>query len=255
MSVVSVINFKGGTGKSTTAQNLGHAVAMTGRDVLIIDGDRQRNTTDTLLGTPDLEPNLVDVMTGRSRLVEAIRQARDHLYVLPSHTDLEKVSTYLKDHRKAYTTVKRELAELGDCYALVLIDQAGAYSSVMESLLLASDSVIVPTELEPYSVQGLFDMFKKLEDELEDPLHVVGIVPYNANYSREMTKQYIRELHEHFGDLVTDAVGTDVNCSYAQSNGQTIFEYEQTSRVKSRAAADFRRLARLFLPEEETING
>jgi chromosome partitioning protein len=253
MRVVSVLNFKGGTGKSTVTINLAHAIAMAGRDVLILDGDRQRNTTWTLLGD-EITPTLSDVMTGKCQLADAIKESRENLYVVPSDTDLEKVGTYLKDHRKAYYTVAKQLETLDPQPYLVLIDHPGAYSTVMEALLLASHEMLIPCELEPYSVQGLFDMFQKLQEELEDhALTNSGIIPYNANFSRVMTKQYINELREEFGDLVLDVVSTDINVSYAQSEQLSIFEYEAKHKLKSRAAADFRKLASRFLPVSAEI--
>jgi chromosome partitioning protein len=254
VKVVSVLNFKGGTGKSSVVENLAHAVALEGYDVLVLDGDRQRNSTDTLLGNPNITPTLADVMQMKVPLTSAIRQARDHLYVVPSDTDLEKVGTYLKEHRRAYTHVRRELQALGERYALVLIDHAGAYSTVMEALLLASTHMLIPCELEPYSVQGLFDMFAKLQQELEDhELQNAGIIPYNTNYSKKMTQQYIDELREEFGDLVTEPISTDTNVSYAQSNKMTLFEYEKSEKVKSQAAKDFRVLAQRFLPVQQGV--
>jgi cellulose biosynthesis protein BcsQ len=68
-----------------------------------------------------------------------------------------------------------------------------------------------------------------------------------------MTKQYIDELREEFGELVLDVVSTDINVSYAQSEQLSIFEYEAKHKIRSRAAADFRKLAERFLPIEETI--
>ena len=253
MRVISVLNFKGGTGKTSVVINLAHAIAQAGQDVLILDGDRQRNTSWTLLGD-DVTPTLADVMTGKCQLADAIREARESLYIVPSDTDLEKVGTYLKDHRKAYYTVAKQLETLDPQPYLVLIDHAGAYSTVMESLLLASSEMLIPCELEPYSVQGLFDMFKKLQDELEDhTLANSGIIPYNANFTRIMTKQYIDDLSKEFGDLVLNVVNTDINVSYAQSEQLTIFEYEKKHKIRSKASADFRKLAARFLPIEETI--
>lgn len=254
MRVISVLNFKGGTGKTSVVINLAHAIAQAGYDVLILDGDRQRNATWTLLGE-DAKPSLADVMTGKCQLADAIKEARSNLYVVPSDTDLEKVGTYLKDHRKAYYTVAKQLETLDPQPYLVLIDHPGAYSTVMEALLLASQEMLIPCELEPYSVQGLFDMFHKLQEELEDhALTNSGIIPYNAHYSRIMTKQYINELKEEFGDFVLDVVSTDINVSYAQSEQLTIFEYEAKQKIKSRAAADFRKLAQRFLPAADVVN-
>ena len=199
-----------------------------------------------------MSPNLVDVMRGEVPLSKTIRQVRDHLFLVPSHTDLEKVSTFLKEHRRAYYTVRNQLQALEQKPYIVLIDHAGAYSTVMEALLLASSEMLIPCELEPYSVQGLFDMFAKLQQELEDHALVnAGIIPYNTNYSRKMTQQYIDELREEFGDLVTQPISTDINVSYAQSNQMTLFEYEKANKIRSQAAKDFRLLAKRFIPREE----
>ncbi len=249
-----MLNFKGGTGKTSVVINLAHAVAMAGYDVLILDGDRQRNTTWTLLGQ-NVTPTLSDVMTGKCQLAEAIKESRENLYVVPSDTHLEKVGTYLKDHRKAYNTVAKQLETLDPQPYLVLIDHPGAYSTVMEALLLASHEMLIPCELEPYSVQGLFDMFEKLQEELEDhTLSNGGIIPYNANFTKAMTKQYVEELRDEFGDLVLDVMSTDVNVSYAQSEQLTIFEYEAKNKIKTRAAADFHKLAQRFLPAADAVN-
>jgi len=69
-----------------------------------------------------------------------------------------------------------------------------------------------------------------------------------------MTRQYVEELREEFGDLVLDIMNTDVNVSYAQSEQLTIFEYEAEHKTKTRAAADFRRLAQRFLPAADAVN-
>jgi chromosome partitioning protein len=254
MRVISVLNFKGGTGKSSITENLSHALAEEGEEVLVLDGDRQRNASTTLLGVDGLTPTLADVMQSKVVLADAIRPSpsRDHLYVVPGDGDLEKVSTYLKEHRRAYYIVGKALDALKDRFDFVFIDHPGAYSSVMEALLLGSTDILIPCELEPYSVQGLFDMFKKLAQELEDhSLGNAGIIPYNANYSRKMTKQYIQELREEFGSLVTNPIATDINISYAQSEQMTIFEYERKYKVKGQAAKDIRALAARLRVREE----
>src|SRR6266852_4067184 len=184
MRKISLLNFKGGTGKTSVAENLGHALARTGATVVVIDGDRQSNTTTTLLGKR-VNPSLSDVLTGKVKLTDAIYEARDNLYVIPSDTNLDHVATYLKDHHRAYNTLRKSLDQLQGV-DFVLVDQAGAFSPVMDALLIASDEMLIPCELEPYAVQGLFDMFNKLKRELEDhELRNAGIIPYNTNMSKK----------------------------------------------------------------------
>lgn len=242
MRRISLLNFKGGTGKSSTAQNLGHALARAGATVFVVDGDRQSNTTTTLLGKR-VSPSLEDVLTGKVALTEAIYEARPNLYVIPSEGDLDHVATYLKDHHRAYETMRRSLIGLDGQVDFVLFDQASMFTPVMDALLMASDEMIIPCELEPYAVQGLFDMFSKLKRELGQELKNAGIIPYNTDMSKRMTGAYLQELLDTFESLVTDPVRTDTSVPYAQSQGLTVFEYAERQKIKSRAAEDFARLA------------
>lgn len=243
MRRISLLNFKGGTGKSSVAQNLGHALARAGATVFVVDGDRQSNTTTTLLGKR-VSPSLGDVIRGDVQLTDAIYEARENLYVIPSDTDLDHVATHLKDHHRAYNTLRNSLEALEGQVDFVLFDQAGAFSPVMDALLIASIEMLIPCELEPYAVQGLFDMFNKLKSELGQELRNSGIIPYNTDMSRKMTGAYLQELIDTFDELVLDLVRTDTSVPYAQSEGLTVFEYAVQHKVKSRAAEDFTRLAR-----------
>jgi chromosome partitioning protein len=241
---ISILNFKGGTGKSSVAQNLGHALARNGYQVLVVDGDRQSNTTITLLKQRPVGNGLADVMTGKCNLADAIYETgRPGLYVVPSDGDLDHVAVHLKEHHRAYYTMQRGLEALQGQLDFVLFDQAGAFNPVMDALLIASQEMLIPCECEPYAVQGLFDMFAKLSRELEIELTNAGIIPYNTDMSRKMTGAYMQELLNQFEKHVLDPVRTDTAVPYAQSRQQTIFEYAESLKLRSRAAEDFTRLA------------
>ena len=258
MRAISILNFKGGTGKSSVAQNLGDALARyCGQTVLLIDGDRQSNTTTTLLGERK-HPSLTDVLTNpKVQLVHAMYQARPNLLVIPSDTDLDHATTYLKEHPRAYYKLRDSLTLLErKGIDMVLIDQAGAYSTTMGALLESCTDMLVPCELEPYATLGLHDMFEKLGKELEDhELHIAGIIPYNTDMSRLMTSGYLTELQQAYGDALTPQIRTDTAVPYAQSRNMTIFEYELTSKRKSRAAEDFKHLAHYLLTRSEGVAG
>lgn len=269
MKIISVVNFKGGTGKSSLCENLGYTISQQGKRVLIIDGDRQRNSTTTLLGGNYTEPTIKEVIEDTAQLESVIIQAcyqdlvsedpedeerniyedriRPNLFIAPSHKDLEKASVYLSANRKAFYTVRQSLRSLKEQPDIVFVDHAGAYSPVMETLLLASDGVIIPCELEPYCVRGMFDMYEKLKTELPDhELANYGIIPYAINRSKAMTSQYLDELQEAFGELVIQSVCTDANVPKAQSCFETIFEYRPRPGMrsfKSPSQDDFKKLA------------
>jgi chromosome partitioning protein len=245
MRRVSILNFKGGTGKSSLTENLSYALALRGRRVLVIDCDRQHNSSTTLLAAAPAPPTLTQVLKNEARLPEAIRSARERLDVLPSDTDLDTAASYILIHRQAYYTLRKFTQQLD--YDYIFYDQAGAYTPVMEAALLASDEMLIPCELEAYAVQGLFDMFQKLRETLVDhEIRNAGIIPYAVDQRFSITKQYLEELREEFNNLVLPAIRTDGNITLAQSNQQTIFEFEAQEHIKSRAADDFRALAAML---------
>src|SRR5258708_3776264 len=246
MRVISILNFKGGTGKSSLAENLSHALALAGLRVLVIDADRQGNASTTLLGRR-VTPTLTQVIQEQVAFEQALYQAREKLYVVPSDTDLDKASSYLNTTIEALDTLKDALGQLAG-FEYVFIDHAGAYTPVMQACLLASSEMLVPCELEPYATQGLFSMFEKLKRTLRK--HVIrnaGIIPYGVDLRYAMARQYLQELRETFGDLITAPVRTDSTVSRAQSVQQTVFEYDPKSRV----AEDFRTLADDLIAETQ----
>jgi len=219
-------------------------MARSGVKVLAIDGDRQSNTTVTMLGERKT-PSLSDVIMRKATLHEAMREARPNFWVVPSDTDLDHSIGFLKEHYWAYDVVRKALEQLTDI-DMILIDQAGAFTAVMQALLLASKEILIPCELEPYSVQGLFDMFAKLEQELPDhTLENAGIIPYAVDLRPKMTHIYLAQLREAFGDLVTDPIRTDKSVANAQSVQKTVFEYDPHSGV----IKDFTLLAERLLAE------
>ena len=239
---VSILNFKGGTGKSSLIENLSYALALRGRRVLVIDCDRQHNSSTTLLAMDPEPPTLTHVLKKEAQITQAIRSARERLDVIPSDTDLDTASSYLLIHHQAFNLLKKATLQLE--YDYILYDHAGAYTPVMEAALLASDEMLIPCELEAYAVQGLFNMFEKLRETLEDhEIKNSGIIPYAIDQRFGITKQYLEELGEEFGELLLPAIRTDANITLAQSHQKTIFEFEAQEKIRSRAADDFRTLA------------
>ncbi len=246
MRVISILNFKGGTGKSSLAENLSYALSQLGHHVLVIDADRQGNASSTLLARR-ATPTLTQVIQKEIPLTQALFQARENLYVVPSDSDLDKASSYLNTTPEAFNTLKDALQELTSI-DYILIDHAGAYTPVMQAALLASSEMLVPCELEPYATQGLFSMFDKLKRTLrKHTIRNAGIIPYNVDLRYAMSRQYLKELRETFGDLITAPIRTDATVPRAQSVRKTVFEYDPKSRV----AEDFRTLAEDFIAESK----
>ena len=238
MRIISIINFKGGVGKSTLATNLAHALARSGTRVLLIDADLQGNSSSLL--TEVTTPTLTQVLRGQADFRDAICRAPQGFDVLPSDHDLDTAAAHIvAAGRKSYYSLRREMERL-NTYDVCLIDHSPSYSSVTEACLLASHEMLIPCELSPFSVEGLLAMFDKLNDVLIDhTLTMTGIVPFKLDRRMAMHTAYINDLRQTFGDKVLPAVRTDSTVSKAQSFHQSVFDYDPNCK----AAADFTELA------------
>ncbi len=244
MRCISIINFKGGVGKSSLAINLGHLLALSGYQVLLIDCDLQANSS-SLLATYE-PPTLTHLLQGQVSLDMVIRPARQGLYVIPSDRDLNVAAAYIHARRNAYYTLRNTVWQVRGC-DFVLFDHAPGYTPVTEAALLASREILIPCELEPFAVQGLFHMFHKLEQTMSDhQLTTAGIIPWNVDRRYLMTIKYLSDLKKAFGHLVAPLVRADATIPRAQSVAQTIFEYNP----KCRAAKDLTELAEFVVGQQ-----
>jgi len=248
MRQISILNFKGGVGKSTLSMNIGHALAMQGQHVLLIDCDLQGNSS-TLLAQVN-EPTLTQVLRGQAPLQAAIQNSRPHLDIVPSDRNLNKAANHIiGEGRRAYYTLRNAIRELKG-YDIVFFDHSPNYNAVTETALLASSEMLIPCELAPFSVEGLLQMFDKLEETLVDhELEITGIVPFKLDRRQSMHTEYMKDLKESFGEKLLTAIRTDSAVSKAQSFHQTVFEYDP----QSKAAEDFKTLATVLMNNGKTV--
>jgi chromosome partitioning protein len=242
MRRISILNFKGGVGKTTLATNLAAALARRGRKTLLIDCDLQHNASLLLAERPG--PTLTQVIRQEAQLDAAIVMARENLALVPADLDLNEAANYIAaSGMRAYHVLRNATRRLCG-FDFLFFDHAPSYTPVTEAALLASDEIMVPVELAPFAVQGLLQMIRKLEATLGSLDHelTLSIIPFKLDHRYAMTAQYLASLHETFGKHVAWPVRTDAVISRAQSLGQTVFEYDE----RSKAAADFAKLAAML---------
>lgn len=252
MRKISILNFKGGVGKTSVAINLSDILSRRGNKVLLIDGDRQRNSTTILpdyATSTDYEVTLREVLMEQAALTKAIREVRPNFHIIPSHRNLEQAGKYISTNSirtlKLLQSAVKNLQE----YDFVFFDHSPSYGNITDALLLASSEMLIPVELEPFAFEGLLDMIDKIGKvltELEHEVTLTGYIPNNLDFTKSMTERYLSDLKETFTERVTPPIRTDAEISKAQERHITAFEYSP----RSKGVKDFEALADYLLTAE-----
>ena len=250
MRKISILNYKGGVGKTSLAINLSDELRRRGKVVVLVDCDRQRNASSIIPGDTEIDRTLLEVLTGTARLVDAAYEARPGLFIVPSHTDLDKAAKHLTISGTRTLKTLRYGVDALEGVDYVFFDHAPSYSPITDAALIASSEILIPVELESFSIDGLVDMITKLTDqtlpELEHEIVISGYVPSNLDFTKSMTSMYLGSLKKTFGERVMPGVRTDAQISKSQSMRQSVFEYNPHSK----GAQDYRAIATTLLEQE-----
>lgn len=248
-SVISVVNQKGGVGKTTTAVNLAAALAEAGKFVLLVDLDPQGNATSGLgIKYQELENGLYNALLGQQRLHDVVSNtAHAGLRVAPATPDLAGANVELVNVAGRENKLSDIITEVKHAYDYVLIDCPPSLGILTLNGLVAADHVLIPVQAEYYALEGLGQLLRTIEmvkNNIKPSLNVLGAVLTMFDSRNRLSEEVLDELYKFFpSNIFRSVIPRTVRLAEAPSFGQSIFHYEP----RGKAAKAYERLGREVL--------
>ena len=235
---ISVINQKGGVGKTTTVINLAAGLSMKGKKVLVIDLDPQGNATTGLgLSNNDSsEQTIYNVLNGKKNISDVIQKTKiENLDLVTSNVDLSGLEVETAgDTRRAFILKEQLVAYLNDSRALydyVLIDCPPSLSLLTIMALVASNSLVVPLQTEFFALEGITQLVKtidRIKENLNPSLKIRGILLTMFDKRNKLSSEVDREARNYFKEKVYQTViQRNVRLSEAPSHGLPCVVYDK----------------------------
>ncbi|MEN8247440.1 MAG: AAA family ATPase [Bacteroidota bacterium] len=246
MKLISVVNQKGGTGKTTTVISLGSVLAQHGKKVLLIDLDPQGNLSYSL-GINDVVYNIGEVIMEDIPLDQAIMSVEDEgLDIVPSTIELADIELQLSKIDDREYQLKNNINGL-DSYDYVIIDCPPSLSLLTVNALAVSDEVIIPLQMTALSLQGLeliTDTIERVKETLNAKIKILGILPVMVDKRRKLSLEVKDYIEENFDvPMFNSSIRNNVRAAEAPSFGQSVIHYSPGSI----SAMDYKEFGNEFL--------
>lgn len=232
--IISVLNQKGGVGKTTTTLNVAAYLAKQGRAVLVVDADPQGNATSGLgLDKTDLNATLCDVLVSDTSLNNvAVKTEFKNLSVIPTDARLASAELDLVSDPKREYKLRESLVDLN--YDYILIDCPPALGLLTINALTAADQVLIPVQAEYYALEGLsqlLQVMQRVQASTNPGLELLGVVVTMYDKRNALSQQVYEEVGKHFGPkLLSTIIPRNVRLAEAPSFGRPISEHDKWSK-------------------------
>ena len=233
--VISIINQKGGVGKTTTAVNLAACLAYKGKRVLLIDADEQGNATSGLgVDKKSIKLSTYDCLVDDKNIKDAIIRTKfRNLSILPATQELSAADIELSYEEEREFFFKKAIAHVREDYDFIIIDSPPALGLLTLNIMTACDSALIPIQCEYYALEGLAQLIstiKKIKKSLNRNLDIEGILATMFDKRTNLSEQVYAEVKQHFPDKTYETViPRNIRLSEAPSFGEPIIKYDITS--------------------------
>jgi chromosome partitioning protein len=242
--IYTLVNQKGGVGKTTTAINLGAYLAYYGQRVLLVDLDPQANATSCLgINKNSVKGGVYDLLIGRGSPAQyALHNPRLKLSILPSSLALAGAEVELVSELARESRLKKALASVLDRYDYILIDCPPSLGLLtLNGLVAAKDGVIIPVQCEYLALEGISQLNQTLErvrTAIFNELCVRGVVMTMYDGRTNLSNDVVKEVRKHYSDRVfTAVIPRTVRLAEAPSYGQPISVFAPSSNGAQAYAA------------------
>lgn len=243
--IISLVNQKGGVGKTTSAINLATYLAALGKATLLVDLDPQSNASSGLgLDVNKIEKGLYHSLVMKVPAGEvALKSGNFGLEIIPSNQDLAGAVIELADFENREFQLYERLREVRTNYDFIIIDSPPSLGLLTINGLVASDEVIIPVQTEYFALEGLGQLLNTIDlvrENLQPKLEIGGVILTMFDRRNRLAHQVVKEVRNHFPGHVFDAViPRTVRLAEAPSFGKSIFNFDKLSK----GARAYRQLA------------